>query len=263
MNTFPIGIIDSGLGGLTIWREIVTLLRHESTVYLADHQHLPYSNKKTYDIRNYVTKLIKLLIHMKVKIIVIACNTATVAGIDWYRKKFPTIPIVGVVPVVKTASNISKTRRFAVLSTFFTAKSGYQKKLIQTFAADCDVYSIGIGDLVTTIEEGDIDSPKISRLLKNKLLPILKRNIDVIALGCTHFPLVASCIRDIVGEDIAIVDSGSAVARQIVRILQNRSEFSESKKVTHDFFTTGNATKISRVVAKLIQKQIYFTHVNI
>ncbi len=263
MNTFPIGIIDSGLGGLSIWKEIVYQLPNESIVYIGDHRNLPYSNKKISQIRKYVEKLIHYLILHDVKLIVIACNTATVAGIEWYRKKFPSVPIIGVVPVVKTASEISKSKRFMVLSTSFTARSTYQKKLIQTYAADCKVYSMGIGNLVSAIESGDSGSLKIRKLLEKKILPVLHKGIDVIVLGCTHFPFVVQSIRDIVGEDIVIVDSGSAVARHVKRILHSRNELSFVDNPSNNFFTTGDKDLVSRVATILLQKNIIFTHVTL
>jgi len=139
MNYIPIGIIDSGSGGLSIWKEITLLLPGESTVYIGDHAHLPYSEKTTEFIRNRVFKLIQYLVTIRAKLVVIACNTATVAGIDWYREQFPDIPIIGVVPVIKTAVEVTKTKHIAVLSTVYTANSSYQQKLISIYASKCRV----------------------------------------------------------------------------------------------------------------------------
>lgn len=260
MNNSMIGMIDSGLGGLSIWKSIQSLLPNESIYYLADHAYLPYSNKSSPLIKRRVVTLINFLLHKNVKIIIIACNTATVAGIAYYRQIYPHIPIIGVVPVIKTASALTKTKTFAVLSTDFTAKSGYQKKLIHQFASDCSVHSIGCPDLVQRVEKGETESSHITTILKKtfKLFPI--RKIDVLVLGCTHFPFLRSCIRDIVGSGVQIIDSAPAVARHTERILTQNDTLNRTKKVHYEFVTTGKDESISWFASKLLHNHIQFTY---
>ena len=131
MNNAPIGIFDSGSGGLSIYQSVAALLPRESVVYLGDHAYLPYGDKSTDFIKKRGVQCIDFLVSQKAKLIVVACNTATVAGIEYFRTVFPDIPIVGVVPVVKTAAAVSETKYFVVLSTPFTAGSTYQKELIR------------------------------------------------------------------------------------------------------------------------------------
>lgn len=259
----PIGILDSGSGGMTIWKEIISLLPEESTVYIGDHFHMPYSKKTTQYIQKRVTDLIQFLLQKHVKILVIACNTATVAGIDIYRKKFSQVPIIGVVPVIKTAAGQSRTRRIAVLSTTYTSTSQYQEQLIQRFAPDCFVERIGSTQLVSLIEKGDLLGKEIFQELSTLLSTTVNDGIDVLVLGCTHYPFVRAQIRAIVGEDVAILDSGGAVARQAKRILEQESIRSSSHNPTHSFYTTGNATEVSRVASILLGKTITARHVDL
>lgn len=260
MNDAMIGMIDSGLGGLSIWKSITSLLPDESICYVADHAFLPYSNKTSIKIRKRVLRLIRFLIKKKVKIIVIACNTATVAGIEEYRKKYPHIAIIGVVPVIKTAAEITKTNEFVVLSTEFTAKSAYQKKLIRQFASGCIVHNIGCPDLVQHVENGDINSPKITSILGKTLQPLLKKNVDVIVLGCTHFPFLGTRVRAIVGFRVDVIDSAPAVARHTKRILTQNNALNAMDHAHYVFMTTGNSTKASRVASKLLHDHIQFSY---
>ena len=193
--------------------------------------------------------------------IVIACNTATVTGIDYFRKAFPDIPIVGVVPVIKTGAEKSNMKKFAVLSTERTAKSVYQQHLISSFANDCAVFSVGNTDLVSLIENGKKDSKEVKTLLEKVLIPLTDKKIDVLVLGCTHFPFLRTAIQKIVGPQILVLDSGDAVARQVKHILGHEDIQSSVKKPLYQFFTTGNPQNVSMVASHLLQKAIVFTRV--
>ena len=253
MNNFPIGIIDSGSGGLSIWKEITTLLPNESTLYIGDHAYLPYSEKSTGFIRRRVAKLIHFLLAKHVKLIVIACNTATVAGIDWYRAQFPTIPIIGVVPVVKTAAALTKTNEICILSTKYTAGSMYQKKLIKEFASHAKVISIGSSRLVEYIESAGDMKEKIISELQEVLQLIRNSAVDVVVLGCTHFPFIKEEIRQVIGVTISLLDSGLAVARHVQRILERNHLFTNSSRASHEFYSTGNVKKVAATYQKLLK----------
>ena len=258
MDARPIGIFDSSSGGLTIFQSIREMLPYESIVYVGDHAHIPYSTKSESFIRERGVAIIKFLLEKHVKLIVVACNTATVAGIEYYRKMFPHLPIVGVVPVIKTAAVVSKNRSFAVFSTVFTKESAYQKKLIETFASDCEVYTIGNSELIGLIEDEKDSTEKIEAVLAQSLGSLKHTAIDTLILGCTHFPLIQSLIKKIVGDAITILDSGKAVATQVARIVQaEHLENSKKMKPTDIFFTTGNP----HIVAKVIQRYLGTTRV--
>jgi len=251
----PIGIIDSGSGGFSVWAAITKRLPHESTLYIGDHAHLPYSEKSTQYIRNRICAILRYVRANQVKLAVIACNTATVAGIDVYRKKFPEMPIIGVVPVIKSAVAETETKHFIVLSTVYTANSTYQKNLIDTYAKGYTVYNIGCPNLVRAIEEGIISGTGVRQELLQVLTPLLNRPVDIIALGCTHYPFVADEIRAIVGKKVRILDSGGAVARHVERVLTNNKNLA-SKNIDgrHEFRTTGDPKKVHNTMKILLGK---------
>lgn len=262
MNDAPIGILDSGFGGLSVYKSIIKLLPNESTIYIGDHAYLPYGEKTKKQIRERTKKLITFLLSKGSKIIVVACNTSTIAGIDQYRRWFPDTPIIGVVPVVKTAAEVSKMKSFAVLSTAFTAKSTYQRQLIKKFALGSRVYNLGCTNLVSFVEHGIVHGKKIDGELKTLLNPILK-NIDVVVLGCTHYPFLHDAIRDIVGSSIRILDSGGAVARHVMRIMNNNGITTNSTKGNHFFYTTKKSTGASKVASILLGRntKVLYAHI--
>jgi glutamate racemase len=263
MNNAPIGIFDSGSGGLSIYQAIRSLLPHESFVYLGDHSNLPYGDKSTDFIQKRTARCIRFLVTKKAKLIVVACNTATVAGIDYVRHEFPDIPIVGVVPVVKTAAAMSTTKQFVVLSTPFTAASDYQKELIRKWAPDCTVITIGSSRLVSLIERGLLKGPEIDQELKHMFHEAKDIPFDVVVLGCTHFPFVGEAVRAIVGNRVGIIDSGGAVARQVQRILTHRNDTGEATQSSVQFMTTGDSKVIASVFTRLLGREVNVTHVTV
>lgn len=239
MNNQPIGILDSGVGGLTVWREIVRKLPNESTIYIADSKNIPYGTKTTKEIHKLARKLVKFLIKNKVKLIVVACNTITVTSLDKLRAEFPQIPIVGTVPVIKTAAKKTKIKKIGIFSTIRTANSNYQRNLIKKFASGIKVLNIGTDKLVPLIEKGD-HVKMIQIILHQELKPFINAKIDVLALGCTHFPLIKHKIQKILGPKVLILDSGPAITRQVRRVLKHNKLLTTNKNAKRYFYTTGN-----------------------
>lgn len=250
----PIGVIDSGVGGLSVWQEIVKLLPQESTIYLADGENCPYGPKTPEEIYHLSKRLVQYLVTKNVKLIVIACNTMTVTSLDRLRADFPDLPIVGTVPVIKTAVLQSKTKEIGILSTTATAESLYQKKLIATFAKDDKVINTGTDLLVPLIEQGITTGDTIRHILKGVLQPFLTTNVDVVALGCTHYPFIRNAIQQLLGPDVLLLDSGAAVARQTKRVLENNGALSVGTP-SHHFLTTGDAAQFGPVTRSLLEKE--------
>ena len=255
MHELPIGIFDSGFGGLSIFQAVITELPWESIVYFGDNANCPYGGKTFTEIKKLTLKGLTKLLKYNVKLIVVACNTATVAGMDYYRQKIK-IPIVGVVPVVKTAVEQTKSNKIAVLSTPATARSLYLKRLIKKFAGDKLVFNLAIDNLVWRIEKGEIDSPAISKILRQSLESLPRKKVDIIALGCTHFPFLRHVIEKIVGPKIKILDSGDAVARQVRRILTQNQALNLRPKPTYYFLTSGDKVKFKQIAEKLLRQKI-------
>lgn len=244
----PIGIFDSGVGGLTILSEIRKFLPHESIIYLADQKNIPYSSKSKQELAKITSKIVRFLIEKRAKIIVVACNTATVYALDHLRTKFDTA-IIGIVPVVKTASQRTKKGRIGILSTVGTAKSRYQKYLIKKFASGSKVSNIGTDEIVPFIESGKMDSKELNDVLEK----VLKQfsNIDVLVLGCSHYPFLKDKIQNILGSKVLILDSGPAVARQVARVLEKNNMLANKNGRT-DFFTTSDPSTFKSIAKKLL-----------
>ncbi len=259
----PIGFFDSGLGGLTIYREVRSLLPMESTLYLADHKNFPYGDKSEEEVKTVTLAGLRWLLGQRVKLIAIACNSSTVSGIDYYREKFKSVSLVGVVPAVKTAVSETRTGNIAILSTEKTAKSEYQQKLITTYAAGKTVYAVGCKDLVGFVERGEVGGVDVDRVLRVYLEPLLAKQVDTIVLGCTHYPFLKKAIQAFVGPDIRVLDCGLPVAHQVKRILTGNNQLANNSSSTHAFFTTGDAEQVSKVASKLMDETMHFSHVDI
>src|SRR5258708_19285848 len=223
MNNNPIGILDSGIGGLTVLASVVQQLPHESVVYIGDSRNTPYGVRSAEEIYHLSKRLIEFLLKKQVKLIVIGCNTITVSCLDRLHSDYPNIPLVGTVPVIKTAAAISQKKRIGILSTTRTAQSDYQKHLIEEFANDCTVFNHGTDELVPLIEKGKAESEEMTTVLQKVLEPFQEEDIDALALGCTHFPFLEEQMRRILDPKVQLLDSGSAIARQVRRVLEHNN----------------------------------------
>ncbi len=215
----PVGIIDSGIGGMTVAQEIRRLLPHENLIYIADQQMLPYGNKSEQQICQRMMMLGKWLIQQHhIKMLVIACNTATAAAAGTLRHALP-VPVIGMEPAVKPAAQATRNRHIGILATEGTLKSARFAALLKTFAQGLHVTTQPCPGLVEAIES--CDTRQTSTLLKQYIQPLKHRQVDVIVLGCTHYPLVRDSIADIAGDDICLIDTGAAVARHTARQLMH------------------------------------------
>jgi glutamate racemase len=213
----PIGIFDSGLGGLSICKEIVKILPNESLIYLADSRNAPYGEKSKEEIIRLSIKNVELLIAMGCKVIVIACNTATTNAINILRATYP-IPFIGIEPATKAAALQTKTGKIGVLATKGTLKSDLFITTSNQFRRELDIIEVQGVDLVRLIEEGALAAT--IPLLKKYLFPLVNEGVDNIVLGCTHYPFLIPIIKEMIPNNITIVDSGEAVARQTLNVLK-------------------------------------------
>jgi glutamate racemase len=248
MDNRPIGIIDSGVGGLSIASKLIEKLPNESIIYIADSKNCPYGNKSAKQIFKLTQIMVDVLLKKNIKLLVIACNTITVTSIGKLRKAYPDLPIVGIVPVIKTAVEKTKNNKIGIFSTVTTAKSQYQKDLINKFANGHEVINIGSENLVALIEKLDLRST--NQVLKKELKIFQTANIDVLALGCSHFPLIRDQIQQILPK-ILILDSADAVCRQVERVLGQNGSLSSTVNSSYNFYTTGDPEILSLFVNKL------------
>jgi glutamate racemase len=252
MDNRPIGIFDSGVGGLSILRDVQKLLPLQNFIFVGDQGNMPYGGKTKEQLQSYADKIMAFLVSKNVKAVIIACNTATVYAIDFLREKYQ-VPIIGTVPVVKTIANITKTKKVAVFSTPATTKSPYLQDLINKFAPNATVYKVGGTGLEELIESGDLRNKQIDKILRESLEPLLKKNVDAIALGCTHYPFLRDKIERIVGEKVQVVDSGGAVARRTKWILEN-NHILGNKRIEDYYYTTRDKNKFAKAVKALLKK---------
>ena len=227
MEENPIGIFDSGIGGITIYKEIHKLLPNENIVYLADNKNAPYGEKSKEEIIDFSIKNTEFLLTKGCKIIVVACNTASTNAVKYLRENY-SIPIIRVQPAIKPAALNSKTKTVGILATKGTLKSDLLFETSQKFAQGVNVIEqIGEG-LVSLIESGKIHSSEMTTLLNKYLQPMLDKNIDFLVLGCTHYPFLIPQLKKIVGEKVTILDSGKAIARQTKVILEQENLLNNS-----------------------------------
>ncbi|HEY7414450.1 MAG TPA: glutamate racemase, partial [Ktedonobacteraceae bacterium] len=185
--TAPIGVYDSGVGGLTILSALRQELPQEDYIYLGDTAHIPYGNRSETEVAELALRSCRFLLNQGVKLIVVACNTASQTALNALRARYD-MPFVGVVPAVKPAARITRCGRIGVIATNQAARAAYLHQLIDNFAEGIEVEAIGCPELVTLAEEGQFDGPLVEEALHRALRPLLDKGVDVIVLGCTHFP---------------------------------------------------------------------------
>ncbi|GCE14056.1 glutamate racemase [Tengunoibacter tsumagoiensis] len=214
----PIGVFDSGAGGLTILSDLQKQLPHENFIYLGDTANCPYGVRTEEEITELSLNACQFLIEQGVKLIVVACNTASQAALSTLRATF-SIPFIGVVPAVKPAARLTKQGRIGIAATNSSARASYLQHLIEDFASGIQVFSVGCPELVTLVERGELEGPEVDQILRHALDPLLAQQIDVLVLGCTHFPALRPAIERIVGKEVQVIDSGKAIARRTHAIL--------------------------------------------
>ena len=211
----PIGVLDSGVGGITVLKHIHALLPQEPLLYFADSLYAPYGNKTEAEIQQRCIEIIDFLLTKDVKAIVIACNTATAAAVDLMREKYPLLPIIGMEPAVKPAAAASLNGVIGVLATVGTLKSAQFAALLESYGRNVKVITQGCIGLVECIERGELHHQSTYELLRQYCQPLLAEGADTIVLGCTHYPFVKELIQQIVGPGVTLIDTGEAVARQL------------------------------------------------
>lgn len=253
MHTQPIGIFDSGLGGLSVWQEIRKILPAESTMYYADSANCPYGTRSKAEIITLSENIVKHLIDKGAKIIVVACNTVTIAAIDYLRAHY-TIPFVGIEPAIKPATLYTQTGKVGVLATQSTLNSDKFQDIraYYTTNSKIEVFTqVGYG-LVEAVENQAMDSPETIALLQEYLGNLLAYKVDQIVLGCTHYPFLLPQMEAIVGGQASFLNPAPAVARQTKALLEKYAWLNQSSTLpTHTLETSGNQAVLETFVEGL------------
>lgn len=248
-NNCSIGIFDSGLGGLSICKEIIDLLDKESIIYLADSVNIPYGEKTKEEIIQLSIKNTELLLELGCKIIIVACNTATTNAIDVLRESF-NVPFIGIEPAIKPAALQTKSRKIGVLATKGTLSSDLFMSTSNRYRDELEIIETEGENLVRLIERGEISQTE--PLLKKYLAPMIDSGVDNIVLGCTHYPFLIPILKEIVPKNIRIIDSGEAVAKQTLRTLEKKNLLNNSGiEPTRTFYTNGNSKLFSEFLQQV------------
>jgi glutamate racemase len=248
----PIGVFDSGAGGLTILTTLRQELPHENYIYIGDTAHVPYGQRSDGEIVDLSIASVRFLVEQGAKLVVVACNTASQAALNTLRATF-NIPIVGVVPAVKPAARATRKGRVGVAATNQAAKAAYLQHLIDEFAEGIQVYAIGCPELVALVEAGIFDGPEAEQTVRQALQPLLAADVDVIVLGCTHFPAMRPLIERVVGQHIQVIDSGAAIARRTRSVLDAEGLMHPAGGPGRvDIWCSGDPIAFTRVASKLL-----------
>lgn len=252
----PIGVFDSGVGGLSVLRALRAELPGQPLIYIADQAHVPYGPRPLEEVRAFSEGITRFLIDRGARLVVVACNAASAAALSSLRSTFPAIPFVGMEPAVKPAAENSASRVVAVLATPATFQGALYASVVERFANGVTLLQDTCPGLVAEIENGGLKSRHTRRILAQTLEPMLAQGADTVVLGCTHYPFVIPLIEQIAGPGVRVIDPAPAVARQARRMLENSSEPLHPAPSTPPrewFYTTGDPHKFSKALRELIQ----------
>jgi glutamate racemase len=247
----PIGVFDSGVGGLSVLREIRRLLPQEQLLYVADSAHAPYGDKPKEFIHERAGVIFDFFLARDAKAIVVACNTATGAAVRELRERH-VVPIIAMEPAVKPAVERTQSGVVGVLATSRTLASHNFHLLHNRFSGQAEIIPMACPGLVERVEAGDLDSDKTRALVAGYVQPLIQAGADTIVLGCTHYPFLASLVREIVGDAIAVIDSGPAIAKELNTRLERFGIKNQTSPVgTTTFFSSANSAKVRGVIGTL------------
>ena len=249
----PLGIFDSGVGGLSVLREVRRQLPDEDLIYIADQAHVPYGSRSREEVFGFSDGIVRYLIKKQTKLVIIACNTASAVALKDLRKKYPSLPFVGMEPAVKPAAAETSTGVVGVLATPSTFEGELYASTVERFARGVKILQDTCPGLVKQIEKGEISSLETVQILQRALLPMLEEGVDEIVIGCTHYPFVIPLIKEIVGEGVDVIDPAPAVARQAERLL-NKYDLQKEKQEEGKafFYTTGETEDFERLLYDLL-----------
>lgn len=258
MDSRPIGIFDSGIGGLTVAKEVFARLPYENVIYFGDTARVPYGTKSPQTVRKFSSSNMKFLMSQKVKLVIVACNTATATSLGKLRDEFPHVPIIGVIgPAVELAVICSGSKKIGVIGTESTISSRAYLKEIKLFDSDASISGQPCPLFVPLVEEGWINKKETLLIAKKYLSPLKKKKIDTLILGCTHYPLLKNLIKKVMGKGVAIIDSAGVIAEECEEVLREKGlSNKKGKKGWHKFFVSDNPERFKRIGERFLEHKI-------
>lgn len=245
----PIGVFDSGVGGLSVFGAIRRLLPSQPVLYLADQAHVPYGPRSLEEVRRFSQEIARFLLEQGAGLIVVACNTASAAALHYLRRVFPQVPFVGMEPAVKPAAEQTRSGVVGVLATQATFQGELYASVVERFANGVTVLQAACPGLVDEIEAGNLNGRGARAILEEALRPMLARGIDTVVLGCTHYPFVIPLIQEITGPAVRVIDPAPAIARQTARLLQANQLLADNAAPGWvRFLTSGDPQALTRLL---------------
>ncbi|MGX5586772.1 glutamate racemase [Bacillus thuringiensis] len=251
-----IGVLDSGVGGLTVASEIIRQLPKESIYYIGDNKRCPYGPRSVEEVQSFVFEMVEFLKQFPLKALVVACNTAAAAALTALQEAL-SIPVIGVIhPGAREAIKVTKKEKIGVIGTVGTIKSNMYEKALHELDTYLEVHSHACPTLATVVENRLEDIAYVTQQVKQALLPLTKEDIDTLILGCTHYPLLESYIKKELGEDVTIISSAEETAIELSTILQHKGILSDNLNPKHRFFTTGSVLSFEHIAERWLGYQI-------
>jgi glutamate racemase len=252
-ETQPIGVFDSGVGGLSVLRAMRQLMPAENVIFFGDQGHVPYGPRPLEQVRAFSESITRFLLDEGAKLIVVACNTASAAALSHLRQTFPDVKFVGMEPAVKPAAETTRTGVVGVLATPATFQGALYASVVERFANGVQLLQDTCPGLVQQIEAGNLEGMETRAILEAALRPMLDSGIDTVVLGCTHYPFVIPLIERIVGQSVRVIDPAPSVARQVERLMDAAGMRNPSaERVRVQVYTSGDAAAVKSLLPKLL-----------
>ncbi len=251
-DSSPVGILDSGVGGLSVMRQIVRELPHEDVLFFADSIHCPYGHRTYDEIQDLTSGIAHFLVSQGAKIVVVACNTASAAALKHLRERFD-VPIVGMEPALKPAAERSGSKVVGVIATEVTFQGALFASLMERFSNDVDVLTRSCPGLVEQVEAGLVAAPETREMLEVCLAPMVEAGVDSLVLGCTHYPFLRLLMEEILGDGVEIFDPSLGVARQTARVLGKDGLLRQGGEGRYTFYTSGHPPRFARMLEELTE----------
>lgn len=250
----PIGIFDSGVGGLTVVRVMLDKLPREKIIYIGDIAHMPYGSRTVEELQTYADQIVAFLVHKGVKLVIAACNTSSAVSLGYLKKKYK-VPIIGVIePGVQRAIEVTRNGRIGVIATEATIKSGAFPAVAQQINLEIKVFGKACPLLVPLIEAGEIQGPNIERICREYLSPLIQARVDVLILGCTHYPFLVPVIQKIMGDEVILIDPALETVAEARSMLAKLGQLNQTRNgcINHYFFSTGSVNSFLTVGRQMI-----------
>lgn len=253
----PIGIIDSGVGGLTVVKEVMRQLPYEQIIYLGDTARCPYGPRPVEEVKRFTWEMTCFLLEKNIKMLVIACNTATAVVLDEIREEL-SIPVLGVIqPGARTAIKVTDNYKIGIIGTEGTVKSRAYEYALKSINRRTSVESLACPKFVPLVESGEYDGPVAKRVVTETLEPLIGKGLDTLILGCTHYPLLEHLIKSVMGDSVKVISSGEETAREVSTILGHNNLFAKRDELPeHAFYTTGSRTIFAGIASQWLEQDI-------